>query len=144
VRSREKWNIGHWLHVIVTQACGRKFPDRPFNKNDQANRAKERTMTRLTKTLTVLAAVATIGVAAVAAPQPAQARGGALAAGILGGLAAGAIIGSAVHGPYYYDYGPGYYYGPAPVYYDGPPCYISHRRYWDGWAWHVRRVRVCD
>ena len=55
-------------------------------------------------------------------------RGGALAAGILGGLAAGAIIGAAVNGPYY-GYGPGYYYGPGPVYYDGPPCYISHRRY---------------
>jgi hypothetical protein len=100
-------------------------------------------MIKMTKALTVLAAVATIGVAAVAAPQPAQARGGALAAGIIGGLAAGAIIGSAVHGPYY-DYGPGYYYGPGPVYYDGPPCYISHRRYWDGRDWHVRRVRVCD
>jgi hypothetical protein len=98
-------------------------------------------MIKMTKTLIILAAVATIGVAAVAAPQPAQARGGALAAGILGGLAAGAIIGSAVHGPYY---GPGYYYGPGPVYYDGPRCYISHRRYWDGWDWHVRRVRVCD
>lgn len=47
-------------------------------------------MTKMTKTLTALAAV---GAAAVAAPQPAQARGGA--------LAAGAIISSAAHGPYY-------------------------------------------
>ena len=47
-------------------------------------------MTKMTKTLTALAAV---GAAAVAAPQPAQARGGA--------LAAGTIISSAAHGPYY-------------------------------------------
>jgi hypothetical protein len=96
------------------------------------NKSKECAMT---KTLTVLAAVATIGVAAVAAPQPAQARGGA--------LAAGAIIGSAAHGPYY-GYGPGYYYGPGPVYYRGGPCYWTHRRFWDGWGWRAQRVRVCD
>ena len=83
-------------------------------------------MGKMTKTLTVVAAVATIGVAAVAAPQPAQARGGALAAGIIGGLAAGAIVGSAVHGPYY-GYGPGYYYGPGPVYYRDGPCYWCTR-----------------
>jgi hypothetical protein len=98
------------------------------------NKSKECAMTKMTKT---------IGVAAVAAPQPAQARGGALAAGIIGGLAAGAIIGSAAHGPYY-GYGPGYYYGPGPVYYRGGPCYWTHRRFWDGWGWRVQRVRVCD
>ena len=103
-------------------------------------------MTKMTKTLTALAAVATIAVATVAAPQPAQARGGALFAGIVGGLAAGAIIGSAVHGPYgpYYGYGPGYYYAPGPVYYRGPGCYWAPRRFWDGWGWRVHRVRVCD
>src|SRR6202166_221490 len=47
------------------------------------------------KTLTALAIAATITVAAVAAPQQAEARGGAIAAGIIGGIAAGAIIGSA-------------------------------------------------
>ena len=56
-----------------------------------------------------------------------------------------------VNGPYYgygpgygpyYGYGPGYY--PRPVYYDESPCYWSPRRFWDGWRWHVRRVRVCD
>ena len=67
-----------------------------------------------TKTLTALAAAATLGLAAVATPQPAQA--GAMAArlppAIIGGLAAGAIIGSAAaNGPY--GYGPGYY-APGP------------------------------
>ena len=75
-----------------------------------------------------------------ATPQSAEAHGsgGAIAAGIIGGLAAGAIIGSAAaQGPYY---GPGYY-APAPAYYGG--CYWTHQRFWDGWGWRVRRVRVC-
>lgn len=100
-------------------------------------------MTKLSRTLTTLAAVATFGLAAMAAPQPAEARGGggAVAAGIIGGLAAGAIIGSAAaHGPYY---GHGHYYGPGPVYY-GPACYWTRQRVWDGWGWHLQRVRVCD
>ena len=45
------------------------------------------------KTLTALAVVATIAVGAVAIPQQAEARCGALATGIIGGVAAGAIIG---------------------------------------------------
>lgn len=99
-------------------------------------------MTRLTKTLTVLATAAMLTIAAVAAPQPAEARGGGIAAGIIGGLAAGAIIGSiASQRGYYRD--PGYYYGPAPVYYR-PHCWWSRQRVWDGWDWHLRRVRVCD
>ena len=53
-------------------------------------------MTKTTKTLTALAAAATIGLAAVAAPQPAEARnGGAIAAGIIGGLAVGALVAAA-------------------------------------------------
>ena len=45
-----------------------------------------------TRTLTALAAAATLGLAAVAAPQPAEARhGGAIAAGVIGGLAVGAV-----------------------------------------------------
>ena len=95
-----------------------------------------------TKTLTALAAAATLGIAAIATPQPAEARGGAIAAEIIGGLAVGALIGSAAaHGPYY---GPGYYYGPAPVYYGGGGCYWTQQRFWDGWGWRFRRVRVCD
>ena len=47
-------------------------------------------------------------------PQQAEARGGELAAGIIGGIAAGAIIGSVANNGYY---GPGYY---APGYGYGP------------------------
>lgn len=96
-------------------------------------------MTKMTRTLTALAAAATLGIAAISAPQPAEARnGGAIAAGIIGGLAAGAIIGSAVgHGPYY-AYAPGpYYYG------GGYGCYWTRQRVWDGWGWRIRPVRVC-
>ncbi len=105
-------------------------------------------MTKTIKTLTTLAAAATLAVVAVATPQPAEARGGALAAGIIGGLAAGAIIGSAAasggyYGPgYYYDPGP-VYYGPGPAYY-GPDCFWTRQRVWNGYGWYWQRVRVCD
>jgi len=96
----------------------------------------------MTKTLMTLAAAATLAVSAIAAPAPAEARGGAVAAGVIGGLAAGAIIGSAASHPYGY----GYYGGPAyvaePGY--GAPCYWQHQRFWDGYGWRVRNVRVCD
>ena len=106
-------------------------------------------MKTISKTLTALAVAATLAVAAVAAPQPAEARdGGAIAAGIIGGLAVGAIVGSAAaHGPYYRpQYDEPYrerYYAPAPVYY-GPDCYWARQRIWDGFGWRLRRVRVCD
>jgi hypothetical protein len=143
----KKRNFAGKTNVIAARTPRRKCPGRSFNAhgpNEQAKRTKEHAMIKMTKTLTALAAAATIAVAAVATPQPAEARGGALAAGIIGGLAAGAIIGAAVNGPYY-GYGPGYYYGPRPVYYDGP-CYWTRARHrvWDGWGWRYQRVRVCD
>ena len=96
-----------------------------------------------------------VTIAAIAAPQPAYAwrggwgGGGAIAAGVIGGLAAGAIIGSAAGYPYYGGYGPGYYgYGPGYAAYGGGPyyggCYVTRQRFWDGWNWRVRRVRVCN
>ncbi len=75
--------------------------------------------------LAALVGVAALSLAAIAAPDSAQARGGRIAAGVIGGLAAGAIVGGALASPYY-GYGPGpYYYGPGP-YYGG--CYW--RRVW--------------
>ena len=108
--------------------------------------AKECAMTKMSKTLTALAAAATIAVAAVAVPQPAQAllswrrncrrrhRRSCRRRHPRRGR----------QRPLLRLYGPGYYYGPGPVYYRGPGCYWTHRRFWNGWAWHVRRVRVCD
>ncbi len=88
------------------------------------------------KTLTAIAAAATLTLATVAAPQHAEARNGRIAAGILGGLAVGALIGAAAaNGPYYYAPGPAYYYRPH--------CYWTRQRNWNGWRWHSHRVRVC-
>jgi len=98
------------------------------------------------KTLMALAAVATLAVSAVAAPAHAQ-RG--VGAGIAAGLIGGAIVGGALAGPGYY--GPGYY-GPGYGYYGGPAyvaddyyggCVWQRQRFWDGYGWRMRRVRVC-
>jgi hypothetical protein len=100
------------------------------------------------KTLMALSAVATLAVSAAA---PAQAQRG-VAAGVAAGLLGGAIVGGAIasqngyYGPGYYGPGYGYYGGPAyvadPGY--GPPCVWQRQRFWDGYGWRVRRVRVCD
>jgi hypothetical protein len=76
-------------------------------------------VTHSRKSLTALAAAATIAVAAIATPTTADARWGWGPA--LGGFAVEAIIGSALARPYYGYYGYGYpaygYY--APAYYAG-------------------------
>jgi|SRR5579871_2008356 len=105
----------------------------------------------------ILVALATVATLAFAATGPAHAQR-ALGAAIAGGLIGGAIVGSAVAaspyyygpGPYYYGYGPGPYYGPRPYPYYGPAyvaaedgCYWQRQRFWDGYAWQFRRVRVC-
>jgi len=103
----------------------------------------------MTRTFTALAAVGVIAAAAMAAPTTAEARGGRIAAGVIGGLAAGAIVGSAFGAPYY-GYGGPYYGGGGPYYayspgYDdyGPSCYWHRERFYDGYGWRVRRVQVC-
>jgi len=101
------------------------------------------------KALMALAAVASLAVAAVAAPAPAQAQRG-VAAGVAAGLIGGAIVGGAIasQNPYYYgpgDYGPRSYYG-GPAYVAGPvysDCYWQRQRFWDGYGWRFRRMRVC-
>jgi hypothetical protein len=87
------------------------------------------------------AAIAGLALTVTVAPQPAQARGGALAAGIIGGLAVGAIVGSQVNRGYYG--GPGYYDPPyQPVY---GACHTERLRVDDGYGRiRIQRVRVCD
>ena len=100
----------------------------------------------MTRTLTTLAAAATLAVAAIAAPAPAQARGGAIAAGVIGGLAAGAIIGGAAAASVrvrLWRYGYGGLLCERPVLCGRPPCGWRRERFWDGYGWRVRRVRVC-
>jgi|SRR5512135_28288 hypothetical protein len=98
------------------------------------------------KILIATAAAAALTIATVAAPQQAEARGGRIAAGVIGGLAAGALIGAAANGYYGGYYGPGpYYYGPGPyAAYYGPDCYWTRHRVWTDYGWRWRRVRVCD
>ena len=98
------------------------------------------------KTLSALATAGMIAAAAVAAPAPAQAdNGGAIAAGVVGGLAAGAIIGSAWHPyPYGYAYAPNYAYAPYGGAYAYSRCHIVRQRVWTNYGERWRRVRVCD
>src|SRR6516165_907405 len=105
------------------------------------------------KTLMALAAVAML---AVSTASPALAWRGGWGPGLAAGLIGGAIVGGAIaSSPYYYGpgygyYGPGYYppgygYYGGPAYVGGPvdACYWQHQRFWDGYAWRVRNVRVC-
>jgi hypothetical protein len=94
------------------------------------------------KTLTAIAAAALVATATVAIPQQAEARWHGRNGAIIGGIAAGALLGAAAAGSYGYYGGPAYYYG-GPAYY-GPSCYWTHSRYWNGYRWHWRRVRVCN
>ena len=49
-----------------------------------------------------------------------------------------------LYGPGYYGPGYGYYGGPG--YAGGPygPCYWQRQRFWDGYGWQARNVRVCE
>ena len=93
-----------------------------------------------------IAAVATLAISAAAPAHAQRGFGAGLAAGVIGG----AIVGGALASPYYYGpgygyYGPGYAYGPgayvADDYYGA--CVWQRQRFWDGYAWRIRRVRVC-
>ena len=68
-------------------------------------------------------------------------NGGAVAAGVVGGVAVGAIIGSQANGGYYG--GPGYYQPDyQPVY---NRCHTEREQVQDGSGRvYLRRVRVCD
>src|ERR1700694_2745671 len=70
------------------------------------------------KSLLALATAATLGAATLAAPAPAEARGGFFPA-LAGGLIAGAVIGGIASNAYGYGPGYGYYDGYAPAYYGG-------------------------
>jgi hypothetical protein len=75
-------------------------------------------------------------------PVPAKAENGQIAAGVVGGLIGGALLGGALASrpapP------PPVYYAPEPVYVEEPVCRLVRERYWDGYGWSFRRVRVCN
>jgi hypothetical protein len=92
--------------------------------------------------LMTLAAASALALTVVAQPASAGGNGGAVAAGVVGGLAVGAIVGSQMNRPYYG--GPGYYQNSGYAYGSGY-CHTERRRFIgrDGYE-HVRRIRVCD
>jgi hypothetical protein len=78
-------------------------------------------------------AVSALTLAATFTPKPAEARGGEIAAGVIGGLAVGAIVGSQMNRDDGY-YRTGY-----------RECRIERRDWEDRYGrLHVRNVRVCD
>jgi hypothetical protein len=81
-------------------------------------------MTLTNRTLTALAAAATLGVVAIATPQAAQAHGHHHHGHFV-------FIGAPLGAYAYYD----------PFSYGG--CYWTHRRVWNGVRWHLRRVQIC-
>lgn len=100
------------------------------------------------KTLVAALTVATVAGSLVTAAPSAKAHDG-VGAGLAAGLIGGAIVGGAIasQNPYYGPgyYGPRSYYG-GPAYVAGPgyyDCYWQRQRFWDGYGWRVRRVRVC-
>jgi hypothetical protein len=86
--------------------------------------------------------VVTLAAGPFGLPAPATARDGQVAAGVVGGLIGGALLGGALAArpapP------PPVYYAPEPVYVEEPACRLVRERYWDGYGWQFRRVRVCD
>ena len=95
----------------------------------------------MTRTLAALttAAVLAIGSTAVTTNQAQAGCGWGCGAAI--GFGTAALIGVAAANSQPYYGGGGYYgygYGPA---YGG--CYWRRERFFDGWGWQVRRVRVC-
>ena len=69
-------------------------------------------------------------------------NGGALAAGVIGGLALGAIAGSGVYYNQPYPAYGGYY---SNAYGNGyADCYVQTQRVWNGYRYIRRNVEVCD
>ncbi|MCC8984077.1 hypothetical protein HAP47_0031230 [Bradyrhizobium sp. 41S5] len=92
------------------------------------------------KTLAALVAVTTIAGSLAVAPAAKAGDGGAIAAGVAGGLIGGALLGGAIAGarpaPVYV--------APAPTYVEEAPCRWVRERFWDGYGWRFRRIQVCD
>ena len=94
-----------------------------------------------------LALALTLTVVSTGSQSAQAADGGAIAAGVIGGVALGALAAGAVHAappppPAYYApaYQPGSYAPPPPP----PRCWREPRQVWDGYGYVVRPVRVCE
>ena len=92
------------------------------------------------KTLAALVAVATIAGSLAVAPAAKAGDGGAIAAGVAGGLIGGALLGGAIAA----SRPAPVYVAPAPTYVEEAPCRWVRERFWDGYSWRFRRIQVCD
>jgi hypothetical protein len=93
------------------------------------------------KTISALVAAATVATSLISVMPAAKAgEGGAVAAGVAGGLIGGALLGGAIAASR-----PAPVYG-GPVYVEEapPPCRWVRERFWDGYGWRFRRVEVCN
>jgi hypothetical protein len=103
--------------------------------------ATSRRQQDMKKTIAALVAVTTIAASLVSVTPPAQAGDGNVAAGVAAGLIGGALVGGAIASSRPAYGGPVYVAEPPPPAYGG--CYWRRQRYWDGYGWVVRPVRVC-
>ena len=88
------------------------------------------------KILTAAVAVATIAGSITVSAPAAKAHDG-VGVGLAAGLIGGAIVGGAIASSRPAYAAPAYVEGPA------PGCYWRRQRYWDGYGWVIRPVRVC-
>jgi hypothetical protein len=143
VESRECFrNFGKtiWLqeHFVLLPITVALVPA-PRESGGSPGARREGKVETMRKTAFVLATAATLGFTAVAAPAPAEARGG-FGPGLAGGLIAGALIGGIASSAYAYGPGYGYYGGYAPAYYDDyayAPAYSGYGyapAYYGGYA----------
>src|SRR4051812_11290871 len=76
------------------------------------------------KMMIVAATVGALGLSAIAAPAPAEARMRGFGPALAGGLLAGAVVGGLASSAY--GWGPGYGYGPAYAGYGYGPAYAGY------------------
>jgi hypothetical protein len=95
----------------------------------------------MNKTIATVATVISL-TSPLLSPTACKAENGQIAAGVVGGLIGGALLGSALASrpppP------PVVYYEPEPVYVEAPVCRFVGERFWDGYGWQIRRVRICN
>lgn len=103
----------------------------------------------MTGRLLKIGLVAALGCATAAGtvtPTYAGDRGGAIAAGVIGGAALGALAAGAANGGYGYGYAPPPPRYVEPAYVPPPRCHREFVRYWDEYegVYVERPRRVCD
>jgi len=94
----------------------------------------------MTRTLAALTTAAVLAIGSTAVTTNSAQAGCGWGCGAAIGLGAAALVGVAAANSQPYYGGGGYYGGPAYAY---GGCYWRRERFFDGWGWQVRRVRVC-